>query len=492
MRSNFWIQVEEAYARAAVLPEDARAPFLKQTYPDRPDIWHEVESLLRYKPAADLLNQSTVLEAAVNMFNDDDHDLIGSVVGGKYLVRQRLGGGQMGEIYLADHMVLNVPFALKFPAARLKGDPELRQRMLDEARRAVVLKHENVARVHDIIDSGDDIFVVMEYIEGETLRAHLRSLKRPVTTEEFFPIAVQCASALAAAHQKRIVHLDVKPENIMLTPAGQVKICDFGVARRLSQGTPSSTTTGDADWTFAGTPAYMAPEVILSYQFDERADQFSLGIVFYEMLTGKNPFLAETVIATTAHVVKDNPAAVRASNPDVDPRLERIVMRLLAKEPEARYATTMDLVEELEGLRRSDDRVREFVQTIRDVYGKTRWMKLAVALFLLCVIVLPVHGDHVSLLPQKKIVVVLPFRVIGDSKGDRFYSDGILEILTGRLAQFTDSLRDLQVIPSGEILTSNVKTASEAHEEFGATLALAGTFQFSGDHVRVSYSLIDA
>src|SRR4030095_2188028 len=112
------------------------------------------------------------------MFSDDDHDLIGSVVGGKYLVRQRLGGGQMGEIYLADHMVLNVPFALQCPAPRLKGDPELRHTMLDEAHRAVVLKHENVARVHDIIDSGEDIFVVLEYIEGETLRARLRSLNR--------------------------------------------------------------------------------------------------------------------------------------------------------------------------------------------------------------------------------------------------------------------------------------------------------------------------
>jgi tetratricopeptide (TPR) repeat protein/TolB-like protein len=505
MANDLWQEVQEAYANAAGMPSDERTPYLMENYAHRPDIRNEVESLLAQKQLAEHLGPSTLFAAAAEVFGDTggkDDEIIGSIIAGKYLVRECIGAGNMGEVYLADHLAFDMPFALKRPAPALRNDETFRRRLLDEARRAVVLKHENIARVYDIIESGEDLFVVMEYIDGETLRSRLDREGGRLPMSGFFPIAIQCASALAAAHEKRIVHLDVKPENIMIAQDGQLKICDFGVARKLASGNGSETTTASSDrWSFGGTPAYMAPEVILSYQFDERADQFSLGIVFYEMLTGKNPFLAETVLATTARIVKDSPAPVRASNPDVDARLERIIMRLLAKDPEERYATTRELVVELEAARRSDDRVREFIQSIRDVYGKTRWMKLAVALLVLCVIVLPAalsDPDHVerwlgiSMLPPKKIVAVLPFGVIGDSKGDRFYSDGISEILTGRLTRLTESARDLQVIPAGEIHARNVDTPSKAHTEFGATLVLAGTFQVSGDLVRVSYSLIDA
>jgi tetratricopeptide (TPR) repeat protein/TolB-like protein/predicted Ser/Thr protein kinase len=505
MANDLWQEVEEAYAHAAGLPQDKRASFLVENYAHRPDIRNEVESLLAQKRAAEEMSRSTLFAAAAEVFGDTggkDDEIIGSIIAGKYLVRERIGAGKMGEVYLADHLAFDMPFALKRPAPALRNDASFRRRLLEEARRAVMLKHENIARVYDIVESGEDMFVVMEYIDGETLRTRLEREGGRLPISEFLPIAIQCTSALAAAHEKRIVHLDVKPENIMIASDGQVKMCDFGVARKLSPGNASDTTTAsEGRWIFGGTPAYMAPEVILSYQFDERADQFSLGIIFYELLTGKNPFIGDTVVATTARIVKDSPPPVRDSNPDVDPRLERVVMRLLAKDPEERYATTMDLVKELENLRRPAARVREFVQGIRDVYGRTRWMKPAVALFLLCVIVLPavfIYTGHlerwlgVSTLPQKKIVVVLPFRVIGGTKGDRFYSDGISEILAGRLTRLTESIRDLQVIPPGEIIARNVENPARAQAEFGATLVLAGTFQVSGDLVRVSYSLIDA
>jgi tetratricopeptide (TPR) repeat protein/TolB-like protein len=503
MANDLWQEVEQAYANAADLSQAERTPYLMKNYPHRPDIQKEVESLLAQKHAAEQLGR-TLIAAAGEVFGDTDgkdDEIIGSLIAGKYLVRECIGTGNMGEVYLADHLTLDTPFALKRPSSRLRDDATFRRRLLDEARRAVMLKHENIAQVYDIVESGKDMFVVMEYIDGETLRSRLEREGGSLPISEFLPVASQCASALAAAHEKRIVHLDVKPENIMMASDGRVKMCDFGVARKLSSSNASETTTAsEGRWSFAGTPAYMAPEVILSYQFDERADQFSLGIVFYEMLTGKNPFLADTVVATTGRIVKDSPAPVRESSPDIDPRLERIVMRLLDKDPEARYPTTRELVKELEGLRRPDDRVHEFVQSVRNVYGKTRWMKLAVALSLLLVMVLPValiYRDlerwlDIRMLPQKKIVALLPFQVIGDIKGERFYSDGISEILTGRLTRFTESIRNLQVIPAGEIHARNVDTPGKAHTEFGATLVLAGTFEVSGDLIRVSYSLIDA
>jgi serine/threonine-protein kinase len=488
MTNNRWREVEEAYAGAANLPPGERAAFLKERYPDRPEICGEVESLVACKSEAARVIHSTIFDPAARD-EDSGSKLIGSVIAGKYLVRERIGAGNMGEVFLADHLTLGIPFALKRPAPALRNDPGFRRRLIEEARRAVVLKHENIARVFDIIESGDDIFAVMEYIEGVTLRERLQNSGGRLPVSEFLPIATQCASALAAAHEKRIAHLDVKPENIMVGPGGQVKICDFGVARKLAtEPRPDETTASGERWAFAGTPAYMAPEVVLSYQFDERADQFSLGIVFYEMLTGTNPFLADTVVATTARIVNDVPSPVRAGNPGVSAGLERIVMRLLSKDPDERYASTTELAEELESIDRSKDR------------HKARSMKPVAAALLLCLIALPafIYGDHakpwagVSALSQKKIVVVLPFRVIGEARGERFYSDGISEILTGQLTRLTQSIADLQVIPAAETHARNVDSAARARAEFGATLVLAGTFQVSGDQVRVSYSLIDA
>ena len=503
--NEFLATVEDAYVRASELSPEARKSFLNETYPDRPDVRAEVESLLQHHAAAERLTQSAIVDAVMTVFTETESDLIGTVVGGKYLIRQQLGTGKMGEVYLADHIILQTPFALKRPSPGVRNDPEFRRRLLDEARRAVILKHDNVTRVHDVIESGTDMFVVMEYIDGETLRTRLNNWNRPLSSTEFLPIAIQCISALAAAHDKRIVHLDVKPENIMLTAAGQVKICDFGIARKLraegGAGPTDTTETPEARWIFAGTPAYMAPEVILSYQFDERADLFSLGIVFYEALTGTNPFLAETVVATTARIVKKNPPPLSEINPAIDPGLERIVMRLLAKEPEERYATARDVLAELERFHRSQDRVRNIVGSILEAFSQTRRLKwLAAAVLVLSVIAVTaafIYRDgakrsvSITPLPEKKILAVLPFRIIGEGRGERFYSEGVSEILTGKLTQLT-TIPNLQVVPASEFHDRDIDTVEKARAEFGATLVLGGTFQFFGDQVRISYALIDA
>ena len=165
-------------------------------------------------------------------------------------------------------------------------------------------------------------------------------------------------------------------------------MCDFGVARKLSSPEPADTTAVSDVWTFAGTPAYMAPEVILSYQFDERADLFSLGIVFYEMLTGQNPFQAETMVGTTARIVSHVPEPIRRSRPEVHAKLESIVMRLLAKEPEDRYANADNLLQDLLAARRSQDRIRDLTQNLREAFLQTSKLKLTAAVLLLLSIAL--------------------------------------------------------------------------------------------------------
>ena len=501
MSEDFWVEVEEAYSQAAELPPNARTTFLKKVYSDRDDIRREVESLLEHQEVAQQFRQSTVIMTAAEMFGEAEEDLIGKTIADKYLVREFLGAGGMAEVYLAEHIALEMCFALKRPRPVLRLDPEYHKRFLEEARRAVVLKHENVARVHDVIDADDDIFVVMEYIEGVTLESHLRDLARPVTIDEFLPIALQCGSALMAAHEKRIAHLDVKPANIMLTPTGTVKICDFGVARRLSSSESSNTTTSlsSSRWALAGTPAYMAPEVILGSRFDERADLFSLGTVFYEMLTGRNPFRADTAIATTAKVVSHNPEPISLSNPGFDPRLERIVARLMAKDPDQRYASAADFIQDLTSLRRARDRFRELSRGVREAFSESRWMKVAAAVLVLIIAALPAAVVYradiqqaLGLAPVKVEKNLVPLRASVYGTGDdiQAFADGFTETISSKLEQVMQGT-EWTVTRPGLVREQGLKTPEDARRELAADLVSEVTLQVAGDYVRANLRLID-
>jgi tetratricopeptide (TPR) repeat protein/tRNA A-37 threonylcarbamoyl transferase component Bud32 len=496
MNEEFWVQVEEAYNQAAELPSNARITFLATAYGERPDVQHEVEALLEHQEAAQRLSQSTVLMAAAEMFNDDE-ELFGKIIADKYVIRERLGSGGMAEVYRADHIALEMPFALKRPRPEWRIDPEFRKTFLEEARRAVILKHENVARVHDVIEAGEDMFVVMEYIEGDTLERRITDLARPFRIDEFLPIAIQCASALVAAHEKRIVHLDVKPANIMLTPQGQVKVCDFGVARRLSSDTSSTTTAlSDSRWAVAGTPAYMAPEVVLNIQFDERADIFSLGTVFYEMLTGQNPFRSDTAIATTARVVSHTPLPISETTPDFDSRLERILTRMMAKDPGERYATAIDLVEDLTALSRARNRFQDLGQSIREAFAESRWMKVAVAVVVLLALIgaapVWIYRDRLhrwvglSQFVQKNTLMVFPFRVAKDSLSP-FYADGLANLLAGKLS----ALKRFDVVSMREVSESGITKPSDAFSRLGADVAVTGDIYATGQELQIVLSLID-
>src|SRR5262249_6226781 len=147
----------------------------------------EVESLLEHQAAAERLDRRSIVFTAIELLTDDEVEPLGTIVAGKYLVRERLGAGGMAEVYLADHLALNIPVALKRPKPALRSDPGFRKTFLEEAQRAVILNHSNVARVHDVIDADDDMFVVMEYVEGETLRGRLSAMKEPFAVDEFLP-----------------------------------------------------------------------------------------------------------------------------------------------------------------------------------------------------------------------------------------------------------------------------------------------------------------
>src|SRR5215467_6463493 len=275
MNPDRWQQIQKTYLGAVALTPEERIAYLETVCAGDLDLRNEVTALLNDETKVDQFLEQTAIEALVRdgLTQRDENsagvsDLIGRVIDDRYVVSKHIGSGGMGDVYRADHRLLGLPVAVKRIAAGFWDRKDYRQRFVAEARRAVLLDHDNIAEVKDVVEEAGEVFVIMEFIDGQTLR---KRLDHDFTLDEFLPIATQCASALAAAHEQRIIHLDIKPENIMLTGSNKVKICDFGVAHQLPAAGEIEPTPR---WTFAGTPSYMAPEVLESSQFDERADIF--------------------------------------------------------------------------------------------------------------------------------------------------------------------------------------------------------------------------
>ncbi len=278
-------------------------------------------------------------------------DFVGRRIG-RFQIKRLLGAGGMGEVYLADDTVLRREVAVKRLSAKLRADPDARQAVLKEAQRASALSSAHIAGVHDVVEDQDELLLVMEYVEGESLRHRMRAAPR-MPVQKFLPIAIQCADALAAAHARGIAHRDIKPENIMLDGAGLVKVLDFGLARRVPVLDESSDTASlESHAHYAGTPGYMAPEVLREEASDTRADIFSLGVVFYEMLSGQHPFRQGGPVQTLDRVLHLDPPSLGQAAPGCPKELERIVSKMLAKEASARYATAADLAVDLRTLHR--------------------------------------------------------------------------------------------------------------------------------------------
>ncbi len=402
----------------------------------------------------------------------------------------------MGEVYRAEDTKLKRLVALKRLAPHLRADSSYRRRFLEEAEHASGFSDSHIAAVYDVLEEQGEIFLVLEYVEGETLRQRLR---RPMSLDEFFGIATQCAEALAAAHDHSIVHCDIKPENIMLTSAGQVKILDFGVAKHLPRSDQSSTV--DRAGTMAGTPAYMSPEVLLEKVPDGRADVFSLGVVFYEALTGHHPFLSGSFVATTDRIRNETPAPIRIFNRGVPDGLEAIVREAMAKEPGRRYAGARELLEDLRRVQAglTPSKLSPVLPRLTQSRARRRrgWTAANVAVIAVLLVIVVYRQPELrrwlrlrtSSAPVQ--LAVLPFAPTGDDPGARAFCDGLTETLAAKLTQLSGSY-PLQVVPTSEIRAESITSVEQARKDFGVTLVLEGSLHSSGSQVRVTYSLVDA
>ena len=278
---------------------------------------------------------------------------------GHYRITARLGAGGMGEVFLAEDTRLERKAAIKFLPADLADDPERRQRFLTEAKAASALNHPHVCVVYDVGETEDGLpFIAMEFVEGQSLGELVK--QGPLEISKVVPIAVQVADALDAAHSRRIVHRDIKPDNISLNERGEVKVLDFGLAKRMLQDAEDPLgKTEDVQRTQAGqvlgTPRYMSPEQAVGKAVDHRSDLFSLGSVIYHMLTGQIPFAGANLGEVLDNVVQKQPDAIARFNYDVPPELERITLKLLAKQVDRRYQSARDLLVDLKNLQRETD-----------------------------------------------------------------------------------------------------------------------------------------
>jgi serine/threonine protein kinase len=283
--------------------------------------------------------------------------MIGKTVG-HYRITAKLGAGGMGEVFLAEDMRLERKAAIKFLPAEMAADPERRQRFLNEARAASALNHPHVCVVYDVGETEDGLpFIAMEFVEGQSLDALVKH--GPLEMARVVEIAEQVADALDAAHNRRIVHRDIKPANISLNERGQVKVLDFGLAKRIPTGTERREGTGVFKQTqqgqVLGTPYYMSPEQALGKDLDHRSDLFSVGVVLYELATGQQPFTGSNFAEIVNKIVHAQPPAIARLNYDVPPELERITLKCLQKQPDRRYQSARELLVDLKNLRRALD-----------------------------------------------------------------------------------------------------------------------------------------
>jgi serine/threonine protein kinase/DNA-binding winged helix-turn-helix (wHTH) protein/class 3 adenylate cyclase/alpha-beta hydrolase superfamily lysophospholipase len=264
---------------------------------------------------------------------------------GRYRILSQLGVGGMGEVYLASDTVLDRKLALKVLSEKFTGNTEWLRRFIREAKAASALNHPNIITIHEIGQSGGAYFIATEYIEGITLRQRLVGGR--LKTAPAISIAVQTASALVAAHQAGILHRDIKPENIMVRPDGYVKVLDFGLAKMTGgeqrPGGPAGSYFNTDPGVVMGTVNYMSPEQARGLAVDLRSDVFSLGVVLYEMLSGRTPFEGETSSDILVSILDREPLRLSRLISDVPPELERIVSKALRKDREERYQTIKDL-----------------------------------------------------------------------------------------------------------------------------------------------------
>lgn len=426
---------------------------------------------------------------------------------GRYRILSRIGTGGMGEVYKALDEDLQRPVAIKFLPARFTADPERMARFAQEARAASNLNHPNIVTIHEIGQISGLPYIVMEFVDGETLRRIIA--RERVPARRLLDLGAQMAEGVAKAHSAGIVHRDLKPENIMVTRDGFVKILDFGLAKlwpvERDEGPEAETVTHpllppDTERNaILGTAGYMSPEQAAGLSVDFRSDQFSLGAILYEMATGCRAFWGPTIAQTLASIIEKEPRPIPELNPDFPAPVRWIIERCLEKDPAGRYASTLDLARELRSVGgHLSDASSARVTPAEGAPRRPRlrlWHKIAAILAVL--VLLPSLLDtfrqklHLLPLPQQKRIAVLPVHNPGGTAQDSALCEGLMDYVVARLSEIERFQRTFWVVPAAEVRRQGASSDSDVRRGLGVTLALDITLQRTGERTLMSAILRD-
>ncbi len=501
-----WKQVDQLMQAALEYAPEERAAFLNSACEGDDALLKEVSSLISLDSEAGSFLEQPALERAAEIVDQGKQPpVIGSSLG-RYRVERRIGGGGMGEVYLARDTQLGRPVALKVLTVALTSSAESRTRFLREARLASALDHPNICTIHEAGEASGRHFIAMQYVEGRTLKEVIGGA--PLDLNSLFSIGLQVAEALRSAHAHGIIHRDIKSSNIMISPTGHAKVLDFGLAKSLENAGAMSISEARTELTLTGaamgTPAYMSPEQARGEAADYRSDIFSFAVVLYEMATGRLPFKEASQAETMNAIINQPHQPAITLNQELPAELSAVIDRALSKRPADRFQSMETMIVELRSSARASGLVSSGSpdgavvpyptprrRTLLMKLKRSRRLLVALATFFLLAAAAYYLVRSRTRSPAEahiKTLAVLPFRSLDQEAKDAYLGLGIATDIITRVSQSGE----LTVRPSSAVhkYVNQEIDALEAARELKVDAVLDGAFLHMGDRLRVTVNLL--